>query len=200
MPTASSTFRLTVRLVAVAAVGLLVAACSVEGLIERGLSQIEGVGDVNIDFSEEGGSFTITSEEGEVFGIEVDDQGQSTIRTDEGTMTTTVDGEVPPEITAAIDLPSTFTAKTVTRMEDTEDGDGMILQGTVEGNFTDLLDELEASLRDRWPQVERMVMAEGHMGAIVATDEDEEQGVHANLAMEDDEPEGLLQIMLIQQR
>ena len=198
MKTATPSTRILTRLVAVAAAGLMLAACSVEGIIETALSQVEGLDDVDIDFSEEGGSFSITSDDGETFGIDVDSEGQSTIHTNEGTVTTTVDGEVPSEVTDAIALPASFQAQTVSRMEDMEDGNAILVQGAVQGSFTELLDELEAAANQRWSQVERVVMAEGQMGAVTAHDDSEERGVHANLVMEQDDAEGMLQIMVIQ--
>lgn len=198
MKTAAPSTLILARLVAVAAAGLLVAGCSAEGLIENALSRVEGVDDIDIDFSEEGGSFSITSEDGESFGIDVDAEGQSTINTNEGTVTTTVDGEVPSEVSDAIDLPASFQAQTVSRMEDMEDGNAILVQGTVQGSFNELLDELEAAANRRWAQVERVVMAEGQMGAVTAHDESEDQGVHANLIMEQGDAEGMLQIMVIQ--
>ena len=198
MTTATPATRLVGRLVALATAAMLVAACSVEGLIEGALNRVEGIGDVDIDFSEEGGTFSVTSEEGKTFGFVADDQGRTEITTTDGTISTTVDGEVPPEVTDAIDLPAGFTAQVVSRMDDAEDGDAIIVQGMIRGSFDDLLDELEASISSRWPEVERLLMAEGHMGAIVGTDADGERGVHANLIMENDEDEGMLQIMVIQ--
>jgi len=198
MKSATRTSRLLTRSVALAAAGLMVAACSVQDLIEGGLSRVEGVGEVDIDFSEEGGSFNITSEEGEAFGVDVDDEGTSTIHTDEGSMTTTLDGEVPSEVTDAIDLPAGFTAQSVSRMEDAENGNAIMVQGTIQGAFGDLLDELEAAVSSHWSQVERMTMAEGQMGAVIGTDDAEEHGVHATLIMENDgTDEGMLQIMVI---
>lgn len=198
MTTTTRSRRPIIRLIAASVAGLLLTACSIEGLIESGLSRVEGVGEVDIDFSEEGGTFSVTSEEGEVFGVDVDSEGQSQIRSGDGTMTTTVDGEIPPEVADAIDPPATFVAQSVTRIEETDDGEGILVQGTITGDFNALLDEIEASLDARWAQVERMVMAEGQMGTVIGHDEAEEQGVHASLMLEEGDQEGMLQIMVIQ--
>lgn len=196
MTTRSNAPRLWTRTVALAIAGLLLAACSVEGLVGRALSQIEGVEGVDIDVSEEGGSFTITSDEGEVFGIEVDDQGRSTLRTDEGTVTTTVDGEVPAEVTAAVDLPTGFTPQAVSETT-TDDGRALLVQGEIRGSYGDILDEVEASLERRWAVVQRQEFNPGQMGTVMGHDEDEEVGVTVNLIIEPDSDEGLLQIMVI---
>jgi hypothetical protein len=190
--------RVLTRAVAGAAAALMLAACSVESLLESALGRVEGVGDVTIDFSEEGGTFSITSEEGEVFGLDVDSQGQMEITTSDGTVSTTMDGEIPPEVSAAIDIPAGFTAQAVTRLTDTEDGNAILVQGAIAGDFTAILDELEASIDRRWAQTQRMIMTEGQMGAIVGTDEAEEYGLHATLIMEQDGAEGMLQLMLLQ--
>lgn len=189
--------RVLTRAVAGAAAALMLAACSVESLLESALGRVEGVGDVTIDFSEEGGTFSVTSEEGEVFGLDLDSEGQMDITTAEGTVSTTMDGEIPAEVTAAIDIPAGFTAQAVTRLADTEDGDAILVQGTIQGDLTAILDELEASIDRRWAQTERMLMAEGHTGSVIGTDEAEERGIHATVIMEQDGSEGMLQLMLI---
>ena len=74
-----------------------------------------------------------------------------------------------------------------------------MVQGTIQGAFGDLLDELEAAVSSRWSQVERMTMAEGQMGAVIGSEDAEERGVHATLIMENDgTDEGMLQIMVIE--
>lgn len=198
MKTATPATRVIGRLVVLATAALFVAACSAEGLIEGALNRVEGVDDVDIDFSEEGGNFSVTSEEGETFGFTADDQGQMEITTNEGNISTTVDGEIPSEVTDAIDLPAGFTAQSTSRIEDNEDGNAIMVQGTIQGSFDDLLEDLEASISNNWPEVERVLMAEGHMGAIVGTDAEGDRGVHANLIMEDGEDEGMLQIMVLE--
>ncbi len=187
------------RLLAVAAAGLLLTACSVQDLIEGGLSRVEGVGEVTIDFSEEGGTFSITSEEGEVIGFDVDSEGQANLTTPDGTMETSIGGEVPEEVHDGIDLPSGYEPHAVTRFEAEDEGSGILVQGTIQGEFSSILDELEASLDARWAQTERILMQEGHMGMVAGTDADEERGVHATLVMDqgDEGNEGMLQIMVI---
>ena len=190
------------KLITIAAATVLLAACSVQDLIESGLSRVEGVGDVTIDFSEEGGIFSITSEDGEdVLAFDVDAQGRSTITTPEGTIDSSFDGEVPEEVSDAIDLPRGFQPQMVSRFESDEEGDqagGVVLHGTIAGDMGSILDELETSLEARWEKTERVMMdEEGQVAMVYASDADEQRGVHATLTMDqgDDEP-GLLQIVV----
>ena len=193
---ARSTTRLLTRATACAAATALLAACSLEGLIQRGLSQIEGVDSVDWDFSEEGGGFSITSDEGEVVGIEIDSDGRSTMTTPEGTVTTTPTDELPNEVLAAVELPDGI-GQTVVSETTTEDGRALVVQGEIQGDFERLLDHFEASLSERWTEVERMVMAPGIMGGVVAHDADGDRGVQVNLVFEEDRDEGMVQIMVI---
>lgn len=185
----------TLRLTACASAGLLLAACSIEGLIQRGLSQIEGVDSVDWDFGEEGGGFRITSDEGEVLSFEGDAEGRSTMTTPEGTVTTTVTDDIPSEVTSAVDLPGGLTQVVVTEMT-TSDGDAVAVQAEVQGDFDTLLDDLEASLASRWGEVQRVVMAPGIMANLVAGDPDGDVGVTVALIFEEDRDEGMLQVMV----
>ncbi len=177
---------------------LLLSACSTDSLLERGLSQIEGVDDVEID--RESGSFAIRGEEGEVFDVEVDEgTGTSTITTEEGTVTTGGIDELPSEVAEVFTPPPAFQPQAVTDL--TEDGTrGLMVQGTIEGDWAELMDSIEAAVTaGSWDEVQRQTMLEGVMAAVVATTEGEPGStLTVSLMMDEDETEGLLSILLVE--
>lgn len=184
-------------LLALVAGALLLAGCSSESLTERGLSQIEGVEDVDID--SDGGSVSIRDEQGESIDIEIDeDQGTSTITTEDGTVTTGQSSEIPAEITAVFTPPAGFEPQAASDL--TEDGmRGLLVQGTITGDWEQLMDEIEASVAaGPWDDVERQAILVGAMGSVIGT-QDAEPGstLTASLIMDEGEPEGMLSIMLL---
>ncbi|TVR25270.1 MAG: hypothetical protein EA387_04330 [Nitriliruptor sp.] len=188
-----------VRAVAGLSLGaLLLTACSTDSLLERGLSQIEGVDDVEID--RESGSFAIRGEEGEVFEVEVDEgTGTSTITTEEGTVTTGGIDELPSEVAEVFTPPPAFQPQAVTDL--TEDGTrGLMVQGTIEGDWAELMDSIEAAVTaGSWDEVQRQTMLEGVMAAVVATTEGEPgSNLTVSLMMDENETEGLLSILLVE--
>lgn len=189
----------SIRAVATLSLGaLLLTACSGDGLLERGLSQIEGVEDVEID--RESGSFAIRGDEGEVFEAEVDEgTGTSTITTEDGTITTGGIEELPPEVAAAFTPPPSFRPQAVSDL--TEDGTrGLMVQGTIEGDWAELMDSIEAAVAaGSWDEVQRQTVVAGAMGAVLGTTEGEPGStLSVSLMMDEDETEGLLSIVLVQ--
>jgi hypothetical protein len=184
-------------LVAVGAGALLLAGCSSESVVERGLSQMEGVDDVEID--SDGGSISIRGEDGESIDIEVDeDEGTSTITTEEGTVTTGQSSEIPPEIAAVFTPPAGFEPQAVSDL--TDDGRrGLMVQGPITGDWGELMDEIEASVEaGPWDEVERQAMVVGAMGSVIGTQESDAGSLlTVSLIMDEDETEGLLSIMLL---
>jgi hypothetical protein len=185
-------------MVALGVGALLLAACSVDNLVERGLSRIEGVDDVEID--RESGSFAIRGEDGEVVEVEVDEgAGTSTITTEDGSITTGEVDQLPPEVAAVFTPPTSFRPQAVSDL--TEDGTrGLLVQGTIEGDWAELMDGIEASLdAGPWDEVQRQTVVAGVMGAMVATTEGEPGStLTVTLMMDEGQPEGVLSIMLVQ--
>lgn len=176
---------------------LLLAGCSGESVVERGLSQMEGVDDVEID--SEDGSVSIRGEDGESMEIEVDeDEGSSTITTDEGTVTTGQTSEVPPEIAAVFTPPAGFAPQAVSDLTD-DDMRGLTVQGTITGDWEELMDEIEASVNaGPWDEVQRQALAVGAMGSVMGIQEGEpDSTLTVSLIMDENSPEGLLSIALI---
>lgn len=191
--------RHSTRVVATLSLGaLLLTACSTDSILERGLSQIEGVDDVEID--RDSGSVAIRGEDGEVFEVEVDEEaGTSTITTQDGTVTTGEIDELPPEIAAVFPPPPSFRPQAVSDLA--EDGTrALMVQGIIEGDWEELMDSIEAAVAaGSWDEVQRQTMLAGVMGAVVATTEGEPGStLTVSLMMDEDEPEGLLSIMLVQ--
>jgi len=188
-----------IRVVATLGLGvLLLTACSADSLLERGLSQIEGVDDVEID--RDSGSFAIRGEDGEVFEVEVDEgAGTSTITTQDGTITTGGIDELPPEVAAVFTPPPSFRPQAVSDLS--EDGTrGLMVQGTIEGDWAELMDSIEAAVTaGPWDEVQRQTMLADVMGAVVATTEGEPGStLTVSLVMDEDETEGLLSILLVE--
>lgn len=182
---------------ALGAGALLLAGCSSESVVERGLSQIEGVDDVEID--EDDGSISIRGEDGESFDIEVDeDEGTSTITTDEGTVTTGQTSEVPAEVAAVFTPPAGFQPQAVSDL--TDDGTrALTVQGTITGDWEELMEEIEASVNaGPWDEVLRQDMAVGALGSVMGMQEgDPGSTLTVSLIMDDNSPEGLLSMALM---
>lgn len=165
--------------------------------MERGLAQVEGVDDVEID--SDGGSISIRDEDGGSIDIEMDeDEGTGTITTEEGTVTTGQSSEVPPEIAAVYTPPAGFEAQAVSEL--TDDGTrGLMVQGTLAGEWEQVMDEIEASVNaGPWDDVERQSLLVGAMGSVIGTQEDDAGStLTVSLIMDEDETEGMLSIMLL---
>lgn len=188
-----------VRALATLSLGaLLLSGCSVDSVVERGLSRIDGVDGVEID--RDSGSFAIRGEDGEVFEVEVDEgTGRSTITTEEGSVTTGEIDQLPAELATVFTPPASFRPQTVTDL--TEDGTrGLMVQGPIEGDWAALMDSIEAGMdAGSWDEVQRQTMLAGVMGAVLATTEGEPAStLTVTLMMDEDETEGLLSIMLVQ--
>ena len=184
-------------LAALSAGALLVAGCSVDSLLERGLSQVEGVDGVAID--RESGSFSIRGEEGEVMSVEIDEEsGTSTFTTEEGTVTTGQADELPPEIAALFSPPPGFAPQAVSDLTEA-DTRGLMVQGSIEGDWDDLMDSIEAAVEaGPWDEVQRQAVVPGVMGAVIGLQEgDPGTNLNVSLLMEEDGTEGLLSIVLV---
>lgn len=182
---------------AAGAAGVLLAACSSDSLVERAVGMIDGVEGVDIDT--DSGSISIQGEDGALFEMEVDEENQSsTITTEDGTITTSADQEFPPEIAAVFTPPPGF--QVVSVAEFTEDTNRVLMvQGQITGVWQELMDDLEARVRaGGWDDVQVSAMAVGFMGGIVGANEDGSVGLSISLMMEEDNPEGLLQVMYLQ--
>lgn len=176
---------------------LALAGCSGEELVEQGLSQIEGVEDVEID--PEGGSISIEGQDGESFDIELDEEeGSSTITTDEGTVTTGESSEVPAEISAVFTPPTGFEPQAASEVTEA-DGRALTVQGTVTGDWGELMDELEAAVAEGpWDEVQRQDIAAGAMGGVTGIQEgDPGSSLTVSLLMDEGATEGLLSISLV---
>lgn len=182
---------------ALGAGALLLAGCSSESVVERGLSQVEGVDDVEIDT--EDGSVSIEGEDGDSIEIEVDEEeGSSTITTEEGTITSGQSSEVPEEIAAVFTPPPGFEPQAVSDL--TDDGSrGLTVQGTITGEWEQLMDEIETSVEaGPWDEVQRQDMAVGVMGSMIGIQEaDPGSTLTVNLILDEDATEGLLTIALV---
>ena len=178
---------------------VLLAGCSIEGLIERALSQVEGVEGVEID--RESGSFAIRGEDGEVLAFELDDeQGGFSVQGADGSFSTTQTDQLPPEIAAVFTPPDSFQPALVSEI--VEDGTrGITVQGPIIGDWATLMDDLEARANaGDWTQVERQTMGAGVMGAIIAVREgDPELTLNVSLIMEEnsENEEGILSLLLL---
>ena len=187
-----STKLLHVTLVAAAAAVL--SACSVESIVERVIGQAEGIDEVSIDADE--GSFSIGGEEGE-FGLEVGEDGSTSFRGEDGEFSTAPTDEVPPDFLDAVTaVPDTFVPVAVSETS-SADGSGRMLQGEVSGDREQLLEELEEGITSAgWAEVERVAYGPG-FGAVVGTEgEAGGRGVQASVMLDEDEGEGMLQILL----
>lgn len=184
-------------LVMVGAGAVLLAGCSGESVAERGLSQIEGIEDVEID--SEDGSVSIQGQDGESFDIEIDEEeGTSTITTDEGTVTTGESSEVPEEIAAVFSPPAGFEPQASSEVTEA-DTRAFTVQGSITGDWGELMDEIEASVADGpWDDVQRQDLAEGAMGGVTGIQEGDPGSILTiSLLMDDGATEGLLSISLI---
>lgn len=193
-----STIRRHTRTLAVAGAGaLLLASCSVDGLLERGLSMVEGVEGVEID--RDGGSFAIRSEEGELFAIDIDEEeGTASFATEEGSVTTGQASELPSEIAAVFSPPPGFQVQAVSDMSSTEDGRGLLAQGEITGDWSELMDTIEAAVQaGPWDEVQRQVMQAGVMGIVIGGREDGSGTLNASLMMEEGAQEGMLSVLLV---
>lgn len=198
---ATTTARRTIRALAAIAAGLLLAGCSTERIMETALEQVDGVGDV--DFDAEGGNFSVTNEDGEEFAIEVDaETGASTMRTDEGEVSTRPVADVPPAVAEAVTLPDGFQPVSLSE-GDIDGGTQVMLQGEISGGFDDLLAQIEEGVRaGGWAHVERQAMFEGQQAMVVGQDdaEDSDSGVMVSLIMTDaDAGEGMIQVVLVRE-
>lgn len=176
---------------------LLLAGCSGESVVERGLSQIEGIEDVEIDT--EDGSISIQGQDGESFDIDIDeDEGTSTITTDEGTITTGQSSEVPAEIAAVFSPPAGFEPQAASEVTEA-DTRAFTVQGSITGDWGELMDEIEASVAaGPWDDVQRQAIADGVMGGVTGIQEgDPGSMLTVSLIMDENSPEGLLSISLV---
>ena len=184
-------------IVALGTAALLLAGCSTDSLLERGLSMIEGVEGVDIDT--DSGSISIRGQEGELFEMEIDEEtGDSTFTTEEGTVTTSTDNELPSEIAAVFAPPASFQPVSVS---DFLDGDNraVMAQGPITGEWEPLMDQIEAAVQTGpWDEVMRQAMAPGVMGSVMGTQEgDDAVQLMVNLIIDEGAPEGMLQIVLL---
>lgn len=186
------------RVAAVAgAASLLLAGCSVDSLLERGLSMVEGVEGVEID--REDGSFAIRSEDGELFSIDIDEEeGTASFATQDGAVTTGPTSELPAEIAAVFTPPAAFEVQAVSDMSSVEDGRGLLAQGPISGDWQDLLDSIEAAVEaGPWDEVQRQVVAAGAMGTVIGGREDGQGTLTVSLMMEEANDEGMLSVLLV---
>ncbi len=184
-------------LAALGAGALLLAGCSSESVVERGLSQVEGIEDVEIDSDD--GSVTIEGQDGESFDLDIDeDEGTGTITTDEGTITTGESSEVPEEIAAVFTPPAGFQPQAASEVTEA-DSRAFTVQGAISGDWGELMDEIEASVADGpWDEVQRQDMAEGVMGGVTGIQEgDPGSTLTISLLMDESSPEGVLTIALM---
>lgn len=184
------------RTLAVAGAGaLLLSGCSTDSLIERGVSMIDGVDDVEID--REDGSVAIRNEDGGSFGIDVDEEeGTARLDTEDGSVVTGEASELPPEITAVFTPPPNFAVQGVSDVQ-TEDGRGLLAQGEITGDWAEVMDDVEAAVTaGPWDEVQRQVMQEGVMGTVVGNREDG-RNLTASVIMDDDADTGVLSVMLV---
>ena len=192
----TTTRRHAATLAAAGATALLLAGCSVDSLLERGLSMVEGVEGVEID--REGGSFSISSEEGERFAIDIDEEeGTASFATEEGAVTTGQASELPAEIAAVFSPPPGFEVQAVSDMTN-PDGRGLLAQGEITGEWDQLLDSIEAAVEaGPWDEVQRQVMEAGVMGVVIGSREDGGGTLNASLIMEDGGQEAMLSLLLV---
>ncbi len=155
------------RVLLVGAAGALLAACSADSVVERAVGMVDGVEGVDID--SEDGSISIEGQDGETFDMDIDEDGESsTITTQDGTITTAQDQELPAEIAAVFDAPAGYRIGAVSDI--TDNGDRVIMaQGEIEGDWQTLMDDLEARVRaGDWDEVQVSAMVVGAMGGINA--------------------------------
>lgn len=191
--------RLLRSTLAAGAAGALLAACSSDSLVERAVGMVDGVEGVDID--SDSGSISIQGEDGALFEMEVDEDGQSsTITTEDGTLTTAVDQELPPEIAANFDPPPGYRIGAV--YDATDEGNRVIsTQGEIDGDWQELMDDLEARVRaGNWDEVQVSGLAVGAMGGIVATRNDGAEGLNITLLMEENNPTGLLSVVYLESK
>lgn len=184
------------RLLVVAAGSLLMAACSVEGLMERALEQADGVDAV--DFDAEEGSFAIEGEEGEM-NLDIDEEtGAATFGTHEGEVTTSPTDEVPDEIAAVVDLPEAFQPQA--RIDGDIDGvDQVAVQGTIAGEFAALMDELQDAVHaGGWDETERGELAPDRSGTLMA-ENDDGQALVVSLMLPEAGEDGRLHVQLLRE-
>lgn len=192
----NTTRRRARTLAAAAGAGLLLlTGCSTDSLLERGISMVEGVDDVEID--REDGSFALRNEDGESFGIDIDEEeGTASFATEDGTVVTGEASELPTEIAAVFTPPPGFDVQVVADV-DTADGRGLSAQGEVTGEWSQLMDQIEAELAaGPWDEVQRQVMQEGVMGAVIGAHEDGGT-LNVSLIMEEGTAAGMLSVLLV---
>lgn len=188
--------RLLRSTLAAGAAGALLTACSSDSLVERAVGMVDGVEGVDID--SDSGSISIEGQDGEQFEMEVDEKDQSsTITTEDGTITTSADQEFPAEIAAVFDPPPGYQVVSVADFTD-EDNRVLMVQGEIDGDWQELMDDLEARVRaGNWDEVQVSAMAVGAMGGIVATRNDGAEGLNITLLMEENNPTGMLGVTYI---
>ena len=188
----------SIRVAAVAAAAsLLLVGCSVDSLLERGLSMVEGVEGVEID--REDGSFAIRSEDGERFSIDIDEEeGTASFATQDGSVTTGQTSELPAEIAAVFTPPPAFEVQAVSDMSSVEDGRGLLAQGPISGEWQALWEGIAAAVETGpWDEVQRQVVQAGAMGTVIGGLADGQGTLTVTLTMEEDSEEGMLSILLV---
>lgn len=175
---------------------VLLTGCSGDRLVETALERVDGVESVDIDA--DSGSISLDTQDGEV-SLEFDESGDgsSTITTPEGTVETTVGGELPAAVIDAITLPDTFVLEAVQEIQ-AEGGSGIALTGTVSGALDELLADLTASATAAgWPEAEATVISEQVYGGVFATDPDNGASLSITIILDDEQSaEGMLQLVL----
>ena len=136
---------------------------------------------------------------GELFALDIDEQeGTASFSSEEGSITTGQASELPPEIAAVFSPPPGFEVQAVSDMSSEQDGRGLLAQGEITGEWSALMDTIEAAVQvGPWDQVQRQVMEPGVMGIVIGGRQDGGGSLNATLVMEEGAQEGMLSVMLV---
>ena len=136
---------------------------------------------------------------GELFALDIDEQeGTASFSSEEGSITTGQASELPPEIAAVFSPPPGFAVQVVSDMSSDKDGRGLLAQGEITGEWSALMDTIEAAVQvGPWDQVQRQVMEPGVMGIVIGGRQDGGGSLNATLVMEEGAQEGMLSVMLV---
>ncbi|MFP4235471.1 MAG: hypothetical protein ACLFUG_11135 [Nitriliruptoraceae bacterium] len=183
--------RALARFLALGAAAALLAACSGADIAERALESVEGVGDVDLD--PEDGSISVEDEDGERLEMELDEEGgSSTITTEEGTITTGQDQAFPEQLAAVFDPPEGY--RIISVADVVEDGDRVVTTvGEIDGEWQAMMDDLEARVRaGDWDDVQVNSTVAGAIGSITATRNDGAESLNVSLLQEENNPTATL--------
>lgn len=180
---------------------LLLAGCGslLDRVVERGLEASTGTEGVSID--RDSGTISMEDSDGGSITIEADEQGsgQMTIETDDGetSFQTAPTTEVPDEIRELGVIPDGFTPATY-HEQTSPDGHAIMLSGQIAGELSELLDDIEARVRNLG-EPERFIMESGDGGGMGNVSVELPNEDRLTVSLLGDADDLILQIMLLQQ-